>query len=148
MSSRDADSEANRVMLLELLKDCWDDNGHILSVSNVIAKRKREQVAEVSEQSLLPTMAAVSKIPDEHRIDIVVKNSSFTHHDLAKLKKEDSQVDLQIITFAFGVSACFKFQQGHRHLTVLHNTFADLHTEMGSPLKGFMEKALKGSKLD
>ena len=148
IAHKDRDNQANRQMLLDMLKTCWDDTSHILSLHSQMVSQVKEMQAAAAESSLLPIMSTVQKIPAEHRIDIIVKKSSFTSADVLELKTEDPQADLQLLVFGFGTAYTFKLIHGHRYLSVLHAVFSDQHQKMEYLLRGFMENAKKGNRID
>ena len=73
-------------MLLAMLRTCWDEPSHILSLHSQMVAQQQEQEKEISESALLPIMGTVQKIPADHRIDIIAKNSSFATADVLELK--------------------------------------------------------------
>ena len=59
IAHKDRDNQANRQMLLDMLKTCWDDTSHILSLHSQMVSQVKEMQYAAAESSLLPIMCTV-----------------------------------------------------------------------------------------
>lgn len=132
----DGERSANREMLITLLTECLADESHIMSLHTTLLKRKRSDTQD-NGPDLIEPFSILGRIPDSERIDVLATISDFTTQELVQAKRQDAEVDRQLLTYALGLGVNVKVPPELRVRPVFYSFVRARARMMGDRLAKF-----------